>query len=103
MKKREKLQKVYSSKKWQSIRSQVIQRDRGLCQICLKNKKLKPGYIVHHIIALTIQNMNNEAIAYGIDNMVCVCNDCHERIHNRKVEATVEGVAFNKNGEVIIN
>lgn len=62
-----------------------------------------PGYIVHHIIELTVQNMNDDSIAFGLDNLVYLCNDCHERIHNRKIEATVDGVSFSKTGEIIIN
>ena len=36
-------------KDWDKLRKQAIERDKGLCQACLKENKITPGKDVDHI------------------------------------------------------
>lgn len=34
---------------WEKLRKQTIERDKGLCQMCLKEGRITPGKDVDHI------------------------------------------------------
>ena len=71
----------YKSKRWQKVRMEVIQRDKDICFFCgqliLKNRT------IHHKQELNEENINNELIAYGLDNLVEVHDTCHNVHHDR--------------------
>ena len=69
--------RFYSSKQWQQVRKSVLYRDNYVCKICGR-----PASIVHHINFLNPDNINNPDISLNPDNLVSVCIDCHNRIHN---------------------
>lgn len=68
----------YKSKKWQRCRNAYIQHriqmDGGLCEEC----KDRLGYIVHHKITLTQDNINDPEVALNHDELEYVCKDCHD-------------------------
>ncbi|MCI9500189.1 MAG: HNH endonuclease [Enterobacter hormaechei subsp. steigerwaltii] len=57
--------------KWQKLRTAALQRDRGLCMLCLADGRAVPANEVDHIIAL----------AHGgtdvLDNLQSLCTPCH--------------------------
>ena len=59
----------YSSQKWKKCREAYIAKrraiDGGLCETCRE----RPGYIVHHKIELTPENINDANITLGINNL----------------------------------
>lgn len=62
---------------WQSLRMDIIRRDKGCCVLCLirgiiEYKKLQ----VHHII----KRVDNLELAYEPSNLVTVCRTCHEEV-----------------------
>jgi len=72
------------SKKWidrealKEWRKQVLKRDKGICQICMK----KPNKIhVHHIIPRQVKELK-----YDVMNGICLCFNHHkvgkESAHN---------------------
>lgn len=71
--------KFYHSNEWQSMRKEALIRDRGLCQECRKVKKLTLATEVHHIEPIK-QNWGKR---YSLDNLICLCKSCHNKIHNR--------------------
>lgn len=76
----------YNSKAWQKVRSQVWQRDRGLCQECLKNGIIREGDTVHHIKPITPETISDESITLNMDNLETVCRDCHAKVHGKYVQ-----------------
>lgn len=64
--------KYINSDKWKSKRIKVLNRDKWLCQACLKNK----AESVHH---LTYANFEDEPLF----DLISVCNPCHEKIHKK--------------------
>ena len=73
---------LYNSRAWKQARHTAFIRDRGMCQYpgCSK-----PAEEVHHIIELTPTNVNDPKIALDLKNLMCVCRDCHFRIHREKI------------------
>lgn len=53
----------------------------GLCERCLKRGLYVPGEIVHHIVELTPENINDPDVALNWNNLELVCRDCHGDAH----------------------
>lgn len=64
-----------SSSKWQKVRQSVIKRDMEKCILCDSKEQLN----VHHI---TYDNVYNEI--NHLDDLVTLCEKCHNDIHGRK-------------------
>ena len=82
-------QKFYNSTNWRKKREHIKDRDNGLCLVCLYNKEIKSMDTVHHIEELK-DNWNRR---YDEDNLISVCESCHQKIHkayrnNKKLEQT---------------
>ena len=69
----------YKSDKWLRCRNAYIQQrimtDGGLCEECHD----KPGYIVHHKVILTANNISDPEISLNNNNLEYVCRDCHDQ------------------------
>ena len=63
----------YNSR-WQKVRMRKMMK-QPLCEMCLKQNKTTPAYLVHHID----ENPKNNNMV----NLMSLCNKCHEKIHNR--------------------
>lgn len=75
-------ERFYKSKAWQRVREQAMQRDARLCVDCLKRNRITPAEEVHHITELTQENINNPAVSLNLDNLVCLCRECHQARHS---------------------
>lgn len=68
----------YNSAAWAKCRDSYIAErrsvDGGLCECCRKEL----GYIVHHKVILTEQNIYNPDIALNHDNLSYECKTCHD-------------------------
>ena len=60
------------SAEWLNFRQLVLERDKNMCQGCLKSEAEE----VHH---LTYDNLGNELLF----ELISVCKPCHDRIHNK--------------------
>lgn len=82
----------YRSKKWAKCRNAYIgyrtMVDGGLCEEC----RDKPGYIVHHKVILTQDNISDPEVALNSWNLEYVCKDCHDKF---------EGHGFNRTGKLL--
>lgn len=91
----------YNSKAWQSCKNSYITSVSGLCETCLINNKITPGYIVHHKIELTPQNISDPNISLSHKNLCYLCHDCHNKEHFGEAESIREGLIFDEYGDVI--
>lgn len=73
-----KLERFYKSDRWHEARRQVILRDKGMCQMCGD-----VGTQVHHKIHLTIRNVDDPEVATNPDNLILLCDHCHNEVHHR--------------------
>ena len=68
----------YNSKAWQKCRKLYIAKrisiDGGLCEKC----KTEQGYIVHHKIMLTADNINDPEITLNEENLCYEWKHCHD-------------------------
>ena len=89
--------KLYNSKEWRDVRNCVLNRDFFICQICGEIN----CNIVHHIVELTPMNINDATITLNADNLITVCNQCHDEIHGRNYRKEQERYAFDADGNII--
>jgi hypothetical protein len=85
----------YNSKAWKDCRDGYIKSVFGLCERCPK-----PGYIVHHIIELTPENINDPDITLNWDNLEYLCLECHNSAHGDS-GVVREGLIFDECGQLI--
>ena len=73
--------KFYRSKAWKSCRNSYIAKrvtiDGGMCERC----KERVGYILHHKVLLTSQNINDPYIALNHSQLEYLCKPCHDDEH----------------------
>ncbi|AVQ34413.1 HNH endonuclease [Staphylococcus muscae] len=67
----------YRSKAWERIREIALDRDNYLCQMCLEHGEITDAKIVHHIVYVD----HDFSKALEIDNLMSVCQKCHNQIH----------------------
>lgn len=90
--------RFYESRVWQDTRDSIMRDEYYICRKC--NGLNGPAEIVHHIIWLNSKNINDPTVTLNRDNLMPVCRVCHTIIHEG-VSSTVEGLRFNKEGELI--
>lgn len=92
---------LYRSKKWRTLASYIRQKNHYICQQC----KAPNAKEVHHIQEVTVHNMYDANITLNESNLMLLCRQCHNAIHNRFVSApcTVQGrhIQFDSEGNVI--
>lgn len=71
----------YHSTAWKKTRAAYMRSQRGLCEKCLSKGIIKPAQIVHHIVHLSPENINDPTVSLSFDNLEAVCRDCHAEEH----------------------
>lgn len=71
----------YKTAAWKKCRAGYIKSVGGLCERCLAKGLIVPGYIVHHKIHLTQDNVMDPSITLNYDNLEYLCFDCHQQEH----------------------
>ena len=83
--------KFYKSKKWRNKRENILRRDKYECQECSRYGKTTLATTVHHIFPLETYPI----LRLVNDNLISLCNKCHEAMHNRfSNELTEKGIAW---------
>lgn len=72
------LRKFYKSDRWKIARAMRIAKAGGRCENCGA-----VGSEVHHKKHLTPENVNNPKIAISQENLILLCNACHNKEHER--------------------
>lgn len=72
-------QKIYNSKQWRDVRELALLRDDLICIHCKDKNIITKAECVHHIIYLE----NDITLAYTLDNLISLCNKCHQIIHSK--------------------
>jgi 5-methylcytosine-specific restriction protein A len=91
----------YNSRQWQECRASYIASVFNLCERCNVKGKITPGYILHHKILLTPNNINDPNVTLNHNNLYYVCKDCHEVEHHGESEVIREGLEFDSEGNVV--
>lgn len=73
----------YKTKAWRDCRDAYIHSVGGLCEDCLSKGIYKTGDIVHHVVILSPDNINDPSITLSWNNLKYVCRQCHADEHKR--------------------
>ena len=74
-------QAFYTSKKWRSIRSEVIIRDNG-CDLAIPDREIGGTIFIHHINPISLEMFEcDDPLLFDLDNLVCVSRETHQAIH----------------------
>ncbi|MEY8381966.1 hypothetical protein AALG83_02190 [Christensenellaceae bacterium 44-20] len=88
----------YHSSAWLKCRGAYIREriaiDGGMCQRC----HIVPGYIVHHKVWLTPDNISNPDVTLNKENLEYVCLVCHNKIEQGECES---GYRFDEMGQLV--
>lgn len=76
--------KFYKSQTWKDCRESYAKSKRYLCENCLAKGLYSPGEIVHHIVNITPENINDPRVTLNFDNLRLVCRKCHGEEHAHK-------------------
>lgn len=62
---------------WQSLRKEIIRRDKGCCVLCLLRGKIEYRQLqVHHIV----KRVDDITLVYERSNLITLCRTCHEEV-----------------------
>ena len=70
----------YCSREWQLLRQAKWCQADGLCELCRAKGIIKSAKEIHHKIP--IEEDWSKRLDY--DNLIALCSDCHNAIHNRQ-------------------
>lgn len=70
----------------------------GLCELCFSRGIYKPAKLVHHIIHVSPENVDDPHITLNYDNFQRLCQDCHAEVHRGTPESRV---TFDEHGNVV--
>lgn len=92
----------YNSKAWMLCKNAYIEErrmiDGGMCEECQD----LPGYIVHHKITLTADNIGNTDVSLNHDLLEYVCKKCHDRFEGHGLNKSIKPLCrFDENGQPI--
>lgn len=87
----------YSSRAWRMARAEALRRDDGECQLCLREGRWAlsrtgrqvpvRATMVHHIVPYK----QAPERACDLENLVSLCDACHERMHPERHGGAREG------------
>lgn len=77
------LHSFYTSDAWRDVKQMLMLEHNMTCEHCGKLILKEYQAIGHHKIELTMANVNDPTISLSLDNLMLVCNKCHNAIHNR--------------------
>lgn len=86
----------YNSKQWKAARQAALRRDMFTCQRCGGRAEE-----VHHIIELTPQNIVDDIISLDINNLECLCHNCHTKETKGRDTDVCDGLVFDADGYVV--
>lgn len=72
---------LYKSAKWKRKRAAILKRDGYTCQRCKRYGRTVEATVVHHIKHAD----EYPELAYVDDNLVSLCDACHNKAHPEKV------------------
>ena len=74
-------QAFYTSRKWRSVRSEVIIRDNG-CDLAIPDREIGGTIFIHHLNPISLEMFeHDDPLLFDLDNLVCVSRETHQAIH----------------------
>ena len=93
----------YNSMAWQNTRRSYRKSVGGLCERCLKHGVIASADVVHHIVPLTEETVNDLNLSLNWDNLQALCTKCHAEVHSsREKERAMRRYEIRPDGSVTI-
>lgn len=96
-----KLKYFYNSNAWKNLARKIRTQKFFICEKCGRPNSKE----VHHKIPVTELNVNDPNITLNESNLMLLCNECHNKIHNRFTKkespAAKRQIQFDASGNVI--
>lgn len=92
----ERILKFYKSKMWIRARDLKRRLAKGICEECGCT-----GQEVHHIIPLTLENIDNPLISIDQSNLQLLCKSCHDAKRSSAEKEVRSDISFDAEGNVI--
>lgn len=74
-------QMLYRSRRWLSLRNEIIIRDEA-CDLAILGFEIYDRIIVHHINPITIEDIElGKSIVFNPNNLICTTHTTHLAIH----------------------
>ena len=74
-------QVLYRSRKWKSIRDQVIIRDNG-CDLGIEGREIASKIIIHHMNPISVDDIeHNTDILFNPEYLITTTHETHNAIH----------------------
>ncbi len=70
--------KIYHTKRWQNLRKKKL-NNNPICEMCEKNNRITMAVMVHHKTPVK----ENGDLAMDYDNLMSLCRQCHNEIHEK--------------------
>ena len=86
----------YRSTAWERTRGAFMKSKHYLCERCGEAAK-----ICHHKEYLTPKNINDSKITLSWSNLEALCQDCHNKEHNKTKCSTRDDCMFDEYGDLI--
>ena len=77
-------ERLYKSKAWRACRNGYMEKVGGLCEECLRRGLYTPAEIVHHIVEVTPENIDDPKVVLNWGNLEAVCRECHAEKHGAR-------------------
>lgn len=78
------IEQFYTRQSWRKCRKSYLQSKGGLCELCLKRGLIVPATQVHHKVPITTANMHDDRITLSFDNLLALCEPCHQEQHRKR-------------------
>lgn len=92
---------VYHTSRWRKLRRSYREEVGNKCEICGEpNRKLEDGSSIlelHHFVPLDLNNWRE--MAFDRNNLILLCQDCHDRIHKRPLRSESQGKPQDQNDQ----
>jgi 5-methylcytosine-specific restriction endonuclease McrA len=76
----------YNTKQWGEIRERKRRESHNECERCKAKGRYRHGVVVHHKLYLR----DHPELALDINNLECLCEDCHYEEHHKTEPVTPE-------------
>lgn len=68
---------LYTSYSWRKLREQVLKDNNYMCAKCKAEGVVTEAIEVHHVIPVALR----WDLRYEYNNLMCLCDKCHDDIH----------------------
>lgn len=75
--------RIYNTTRWRRLRA-LKQAAAPLCELCLQQGRITPAEDIHHRTSFMTAptRQQREQLAYDWQNLMSLCKQCHQKLHN---------------------